>query len=222
MSVTGPDCRHARLYIGAAPRELPPEANTHLAGCADCRRFLDESLALDDRVRRAREVPLARFRQAPATAPRRRFALAASLVLAMLVAGGVWLARPQSALAGEVVRHIEHEAGSWEKHELLPRAEVVEALKQAGVEIDASLPVVYVSACPFRGRRISHFVVRTANGPVTVMLLPHEKVPKRTDFSESGMHGVLVPVREGSIALVSRVAEVPDVLASEVAASVHW
>ena len=220
MSDTGTDCRHARLHIGAAPRELPPEVGAHLADCAPCRRFLDESLALDGRVRSALEVPLARFRAAPA--PRRRFALAASVVLAMIVAGGVWLLRPQTALAGEVVRHIQHEAGSWEQHELLPRAEVVEALKQAGVEVDASLPVVYASACPFRGQRISHFVVRSAQGPVTVMLLPHEKVLTRTEFTESGMRGVLVPVREGSIALVTRDAEVPDTLASEIVAGVRW
>jgi hypothetical protein len=220
MSDTGTDCRHARLHIGAAPGELPPEVGAHLAGCAHCRQFLDESLALDGRVRSALEVPLARFRAAPT--PRRRFALAASVVLAMFIAGGVWLLRPQTALAGEVIRHIEHEAGSWEKHQLLPRAEVVEALKQAGVEVDASLPVVYASACPFRGQRISHFVVRTAKGPVTVMLLPHEKVQSRTEFAESGMRGVLVPVREGSIALVARDAEVPDALASEIVAGVRW
>jgi hypothetical protein len=99
---------------------------------------------------------------------------------------------------------------------------VVDALKQAGVDIDASLPVVYASACPFRGRRISHFVVRTANGPVTVMLLPHEKVRERTEFSESGMRGVLLPVGEGSIALVARDGEVPDALAGEIVAAVRW
>jgi ApbE superfamily uncharacterized protein (UPF0280 family) len=54
------------------------------------------------------------------------------------------------------------------------------------------------------------------------MLLPHEQVPKRTEFSESGMRGVLLPVGEGSIALVARDAEVPDALAGEIANAVRW
>jgi hypothetical protein len=62
------DCRHARLHIGAAPHELPPGIAQHLAGCAECSRFRDETLALDARLRSALEVPLPRFRErAPRT-----------------------------------------------------------------------------------------------------------------------------------------------------------
>jgi hypothetical protein len=220
MSVTATDCRQARLHIGAAPDELPAEVVTHISGCAACQRFLDETRAVDGRVRQALEVPLARFRARPA--PRRRFALAASVLLAILAGGGVWLVRPQTALANEVVRHIEHEAASWEQTRVLPVAEFAEVLRQAGVEIDASVPVIYASACPFRGHRVPHFVVRTAGGPVTVMLLPHEKIRMRTRFSEAGMRGVLVPVQEGSVALVARDGEVPDGLAEEIAGGVRW
>jgi len=223
MNANAPDCRHARLHIGAAPHELPAEVETHVAGCAACGRFLDETRSLDGRVRSALEVPLARFRGPAVTAvPRRRFALAASVVLAMIMAGGVWLLRPQPALAGEVARHIEHEAASWEQHRLLAPAEFAAVLKQAGVEIDASIPVVYAAACPFRGRRVPHFVVSTASGPVTVMLLPHEKVATRTRFSESGLQGMLLPVREGSVAVVSRTGAAPEALAEKIADGVRW
>ena len=65
-----PDCRHARLHIGAAPQHLPPEVTSHIATCADCSRFRDETLALDGRVRSALEVPLPRFRErAPPARP---------------------------------------------------------------------------------------------------------------------------------------------------------
>jgi hypothetical protein len=220
MSGTASACRHARLHIGAAPHELPGEVESHVAGCASCRRFLDETRLLDGRVRSALEVPLARFRAR--SAPRRRFALAASVVLAVMMAGGVWLLRPQPALAGEVVRHIVHEAASWDHQQLLPRAEFDAVLGAAGVEIDSAMPVVYAAACPFRGRRVPHFVVRTATGPVTVMLLRHEKVSKRTRFAESGMQGMLVPAGEGSIAIVSRSGEAPESLAQEIAGGVRW
>jgi hypothetical protein len=220
MNATGNDCRNSRLHIGAAPHELPVEVESHVAGCASCRRFLDESRALDGRVRSALEVPLARFR-APPAAPR-RFALAASVVLAMLVAGGVWLLGPPVVLANEVVEHIQHEAGSWESRDLLPAREIAAVLREAGVEIDGSIPVVYAAACVFRGHRVPHFVVRTTGGPVTVMLLPREKIRMRKRFSESGMQGELIPVPGGSVALVTRGPEVPESLAADITRGVRF
>ena len=125
-----PDCRHARLHIGAAPQHLPPEVTVHIATCADCSRFHGETLALDGRVRSALEVPLSRFRERapPARPVVRRYALAASVVLALLVAGGFWFLNPQPALAGEVAEHVVHEAGSWDMREPLSADAVGEVL----------------------------------------------------------------------------------------------
>ena len=220
MSAAGPDCRHARLHIGAAPRDLPPDVTAHIATCTDCGRFRDETLALDGRVRSALEVPLTRFRErAP---PTRRFALAASVVLALLVAGGFWFLNPQPALAGEVAEHVVHEAGSWDMQEPLPASAVSEVLRQAGVEFDTSMPVVYAMACPFRGRRVPHLVVQTSAGPLTVMLLAHEKVAERTEFSEHGYRGVLLPAGSGAVAVLSREGTVPADVSGQIVSGVRW
>jgi hypothetical protein len=220
-----PDCRHARLHIGAAPHELPPEVGAHLETCADCRRFRDETVALDGRLRSALELPLAKFRvDTRERAPRvRRFALAASILFAFVVAGGFWLLQPRSALAGEVAEHVQHEAGSWDMREPLPPAQVADVLREAGVRFDTSLPVVYAMACPFRGRQVPHFVVQTPDGPMTVMLLAHERVATRTEFSEGGYRGVLLPAGAGSVALLTRAGDaVPARLAEQIAAAVHF
>ena len=99
------DCRRARLHIGADPRNIPAEIAAHVEGCAACRRFRDEMLMLDGKVHAALELPLSEFRQR--ARPARRFALAASVLLGVMVAGGFWLFRPATALAGEVVAHVE-------------------------------------------------------------------------------------------------------------------
>jgi len=223
MSSAGTDCRHARLHIGAAPQDLPAEVTSHLATCTDCSRFRDETLALDGRVRSALEVPLARFRELapPARPVVRRFALAASVVLALLVSGGFWLLNPQPALAGEVAEHVLHEAGSWDMREPLSAEAVSAVLRQAGVEFDTSMPVVYAMSCPFRGGRVPHLVVQTAAGPLTVMLLPHETVAVRTEFSGHGYRGVLLPAGNGAVAVLSRAGVVPDSVAREIAGSVR-
>jgi hypothetical protein len=215
------DCSHVRIAIGGDPQNLGPGIREHLAGCAACSRFLSETLMLDGRVRSALDLPLARFRK-PAQPPARRFALAASVLLAVLIGGGFWVFRPQSALAGEVVDHVRHEAGSWGAHEVLTPAEVADVLRKAGVNFDTSMPVVYAMACPFRGHRVPHLVVQTSSGPMTVMLLAHEKVSARQEFSSDGLEGVLLPAGEGSVAVLTRNGKVPDAIATNLVSGVRW
>ena len=83
------------------------------------------------------------------------------------------------------------------------------------------MPVVYAMACPFRGRRVPHLVVQTSAGPLTVMLLAHEKVAERTEFSEHGYRGVLLPAGSGAVAVLSRAGTVPESVAVEIAGSVR-
>jgi hypothetical protein len=215
------ECAHARIAIGGDPHALAPEVTAHLTTCAACRQFQAETLALDGRLRAALELPLSKFRNA-APAPARRFALAASVALAMLLGASFWLFRPQSALADEVVAHVRHESSSWSAHEALSAAELADVLTQAGVTFDTSMPVVYAMACPFHGRLVPHLVVQTANGPMTVMLLAHEKVSERREFSEGGFQGILLPAGEGSVAVLMQNGKVPDAVAAQVLSEVRW
>jgi hypothetical protein len=215
------DCRHARLAIGGDPHDLSAEVRSHLATCTDCTRFREETLTLDLRVRDALHIPVNRFRKA-ASPPARRFALAASMVLAVLIGGGFWVLRPQPALAAEVVEHMRHESGSWTLRAVLSPEEVAEVLQTAGVRFDTSMPVVYAMACSFRGHRVPHLVVQTANGPMTVMLLAHEKIPSRQEFSLEGLEGVLLPAGDGAVAILARNGKVPDVIAADLVSGVRW
>lgn len=214
-------CRHARLAIGGDPRHLSAEVRQHLAGCAACRKFHEETLAMETRLEAALQLPLQGFRAKP-RAPARRFALAASLAAALLVGGGAWLFRPQPALAEQVAEHVRHEAGSWALQRRLTADEVAAVLARAGVHFDSSMPVVYASPCPFRGHVAPHLVVQTEQGPVTVMLLAEEKVARRQEFSEEGYEGVLLPAGEGSVALLTRGGTVPRTTEAAVLSAVRW
>lgn len=198
------DCRHVRRAIGGDPLNLPEDVRQHIAGCAACAKFRDETLAMEGRLKAALELPLHRFRAPAKPAPVRRYALAASLLLAVLVGAGGWLLLPQPALAQDLVEHIRHESGSWTLQRQLSPEEVGAVLKRAGVKYDSRLPIVYASPCPIRGHVVPHLVVQTAHGPVTVMLLAHEKVESASDFHEGEYRGTLVPAGEGSVAIVTR------------------
>jgi len=197
------DCKHARLQIGGEPQVLSAEVAQHIATCAACSKFRDETLAMEGRLKSALELPLHHFRESPLKVAPRRFALAASIVLALLVGGGAWLFRPQPVLAAEIVEHIRHESGSWGSREPVPPELLDAVLAKAGVRYNPRLPVTYASPCPFRGHIVPHLVVQTDHGPVTVMLLSHEKVKSEGKFTEGQYHGVVFPAGSGSIAVLA-------------------
>jgi hypothetical protein len=221
MSAAGLDHRQARLHIGADPRHLPPEVLAHVDACAECRRFRDETLTLDARLHAALELPLERFRKP--VAPARRYALAASVALALLVAGGAWLLRPSTALASEVTTHVEHEPDSWNATQPLAPGEVADVLRTAQAQFDSPYPVVYGYPCPFKdGQRVAHLVLQTPNGKMTVMLIPHEQARRRTELARDGMRGVLLPAGKGSVALLTRDGQVPEAVAEQIVSRVRY
>jgi hypothetical protein len=230
----------ARLLIGGDPHTVPPELAEHLAGCPECAQFQREMSALDNNIRRALErAPLSAaptdatpatvtpITSAPAAQRRRRasswsgWALAASVALISMIA--VWTLRPNDSLAHDVVQHIQFESKSWASNEPVTAADVKETLAQAGVAIDmGSDKVMYAHSCLFRGHVVPHLVVSTPQGPVTVMVLPHESVKHRMSFHEDGMSGVITPAPHGSLAVIMQGSENIDAVAEQVQQSVRW
>lgn len=237
-------CDAARLQIGAAPHESPAALGEHLAACEPCRQFQRETLAIERRVGRllasaphdggaaaapvARVVPLSRVPAAVPAAPRsstaRRFALAASVVAAVGLGVVLWASRPQGALASEVVAHMSAEPDSWLARDAVPASAVAFVTRKSGVSLASGPTVTYAHSCFFRGRWVPHLVVQTRTGPVTVLVLPGERVQRQTALDEAGYVGVLEPASGGVLAVLARdgnVAAVREAVRS-VGAVVRW
>jgi hypothetical protein len=150
----------------------------------------------------------ARRPEAPASAKRTRsrgLPIAASLAAGVLICLTLWLSRPTESLAGEVITHVEGEPDSWSKTEPVTAERLDAVLRKSGVKLGPGMqPVVYANSCFFRGHFVPHFVVMTQSGPVTVMILLNEHVKAAQQFKEDGYSGLLVPARNGSVAVVSR------------------
>ncbi len=216
-------CEQVRLEIGADPAGTAPAVEEHVRSCASCRQFLEEMRALDTRIRRALEQPPQRAGTPQLTAPWRRWALAASAVLATLAMLSVWLLRPSDTLAREVVAHVREEPESWLAREHVDAHSIDAALRGAGVTLDINSDrISYAQSCWFRGHYVPHLVVQTAAGPVTVMILRNQHVRGRRSFHESGMSGVIVPAQQGSIAVLARDGADLDALAAQMQHDVRW
>lgn len=133
------------------------------------------------------------------------FAFSASLAAALMAGFVLWLSRPAESLAAEVVTHVEGEPQSWNRTRSVSREDIEAVLRKSGVKLGPGMePVVYASACWFRGHYVPHLVVATPNGPVTIMILLNETVSSPQQFHDAGFSGLLVPAPAGSVAVLSR------------------
>jgi hypothetical protein len=210
------NCADAQQLIGADPYGTSRELSEHLQACRACAQFQLEMIALEANIRRALEQPpvasRARERRRLIVA-RSGWALAASVLLAVLASLAIWTIRPSSTLAHEVVAHVVAEPQSWASKDVVSPGALDEVLRKNGLILGATpYRVVYANSCWFRGHYVPHLVVRTAHSLVTVLILRNEKVAVRQTFHEEGLAGVIVPASAGSIAVLGEgTAQLDDV-----------
>ena len=218
-------CEESRLLIGAEPVSTAPALEEHLYGCPACRGFREEMRTLDANIHRAMQQPPDRVsvRVPRHSAAWRGWALAASVLLAMLAALALWALRPTDTLAHDVMVHVQGEPESWLATQHVDAAGIDRALRGAGVELNlTSETITYAQSCWFRGHYVPHLVVQTERGPATVLILRHEHVRARHSFREAGMTGVIVPAGEGSLAVLTRGDGNIDNIADSMRHNVRW
>ena len=204
-------CTRYRRTLLADPRDPEPELRAHRDTCAECAAFTARLLRFEGRLERALRVPLPQG--APISRLRRAgfetrwLAMAASLVLALLVGGGLWVFAPGRSLAADVVTHMKGEPKAWRRTDVaVPTPDLQDVLNDAHLRLSGAPGIVsYASSCRFRGHQVPHLVMQTDSGPVTVMVLVHDPVHRAVRFDEEGYRGVIVPVAgHGSVAVLTQ------------------
>jgi hypothetical protein len=139
------------------------------------------------------------------------------------------VAAPGASVAADVVTHMAGEPDAWRRTDIpVPDAELQEVLSNTHLRLAAgSAMVSYASSCEFRGHHVPHLVIQTESGPMTVMVLVHERVSKPEQFDEQGYRGVIVPVAgHGSIAVLTNGPDTDiktvERIAAQVLASIVW
>ena len=172
---------------------------------------------VDDKVA---ALPVRRRSKAPLW-----FAVAATVVL------GLSIARRMSSffveydsLADEVLAHLDHE----------PRSLVVTDVPVSDRRLQRAVPasmavfdrdetlITYANPCIINGKRVPHLVVQGQHGPITILLMPEEKVAEKTPLDGATVHGVILPVGEGSIAMIGPREESLEPIQENVRASLTW
>jgi len=218
------DCAHYRRSLLADPHDPDSQLREHRESCRDCSQYTVRLLRFESRLGRALGMVLpadaASATLDAGAAPRSAAALlrspayrkgwlamAASVLLAFVVAGALWLSVPGSSLAADVVTHMGGEPDAWRLTDVpVPNSALLDVLRDSHLRLTAGAGVVsYANSCEFRGHQVPHLVIQTGSGPVTVMVLVHEHVSKPVEFDEQGYRGIIVSVAgHGSLAVLTR------------------
>ena len=213
------DCTEFRQMILGDPSTAEGEA--HLESCADCQAYLGDVHALDAAIRDAMSVDVAELRipELPdvdtagvvSLAERRRarapvwLATAAAVVMAAVFGVYTYTASTNYAsLADEIVAHMDHEPQSLRVTDVAVSAERLARVVPANMaNLSPSTGLItYAQSCEINGNKVPHLVIQGERGPVTIILLPDEKVAAATPLEGGSVNGVLIPAGDGSIAII--------------------
>ena len=209
----------------------------HLASCAACRSYREEILALDERIGRAlvievpNHLPELVLPEFPDAAPAGRrfpipawFAIAATVAMAALLAlhftGGV----NQQSLAEEVLAHLDGEPNALIPTDVpVPAGQVAAVVPPNIAVLDQSDGLItYARTCVIDGHLVPHLVIQGKKGAITIILMPEEKVAKAIPVEGNTVEGVILPVGDGSIAIIGERGERLDDVQQKVLKSVTW
>ena len=151
-------------------------------------------------------------------------AIAATVALAAML--GVRLFEPPeyASLADEIVAHLDHEPWALRVTDVPvsdKRLNRIVPSNIANLDHDAGL-ITYAQTCNINGNDVPHLVIQGKNGPVTVILLPDERVSEAETFGGESIQGVLIPVGNGSIAIIGEKNEDLEAIQKSLMNSVTW
>jgi hypothetical protein len=203
-----------RRLFGADPRRTEAAILEHRRACAECAKYSDDlekidrlaAGAFDDPVPAAPppwEIEASRPAYERWNTPR-VYALAATVLLTLFVAL-VWTAtsRDRAVLIADILRHAGKERSVLvESSKRVPNPKIEAALKKAGAELVAELPVSIARICKVRGNVAPHLIIQTRDGAVHVMILSEERFWRTHSFEQAGYQGKLVPQGTHSFAVI--------------------
>jgi hypothetical protein len=207
------NCLDFRRLVLVDPRTLTEDARAHALECAACRETLEKQREADDRLFDAMQVPVPdgladRILVTRGHRPeRRRFAWAIAATLFLTAGVGLISRRyfTPDPLGAEAIDHVAHEPQSFTDIHPVGNDYLPSVLAEQGLKAALALgQVTYTRICPMDGRTARHLVIRTAQGPVTLFLMPDDPNKRRRSVTEmGGMAAVTMPATRGSLAIVA-------------------
>ena len=238
------NCEKYREAIAADPRVLPEDAARHVAECEACAAYMADMQVLDSRIARALEIPVPELkmpdlppidvdkvtaltsRKKRVISPPTWIAIAASFALAAIIGIRLYGLNPYAgtSLAEDILVHLDHEPGALKVTDVAVTDERLnQVVSPSGGTLDRSVGLItYAQSCIIRGNSVPHLVMQGKKGPITLLLMPDEKVDNAMPIDGESVNGVILPMGRGSIAIVGQRDEALDEVEQRIIDSVEW
>ncbi len=231
------DCQEYRQQIETDPARVDEAGAAHERDCEACAAYARRLRESERLIGAALRFDVTRVREhtGASTGPRRRSSLSATWAMAAsaaVAAVAVWLVLtfvPSSdpdRLVAAVQDHWYHEPASWVQTSASVDGATLETALSgtASVNLDRLSVVSYARSCLVNGRWVPHLVVQGEAGPVMLLLLSGEHVtePLPLDLPDEGLRGLIMPLDDGSIAILGEDEESLESLQQDVADAVEW
>jgi len=238
------NCDKYKELLAADPTTAVEGGAEHVAACASCAAFTQEMQAFNDRIAAALtiSVPDLGVPELPELKDdnvvdlpfggKRRFSaptwigIAATVVLAAFV--GVRMINTSQlnslSLADQVLAHLDHEPNALQVTNVAVSDERFSNVVNPSIgTMDRSVGLVtYAQSCVINGRTIPHLVIQGEKGPITLLLMPEEMIDGAMTLDGKGVNGVILPVGNGSIAIIGERDEPLTELEQRIINSVEW
>ncbi len=153
------------------------------------------------------------------------FAVAATMVLATSIAVRMsGLFDSYDSLAEEVLAHLDHEPAALRVTDVAVSDERLARIVPASLaDFERSDALVtYAQSCIIHGKTVPHLVIQGKHGPVTILLMPEEKIAEATPLDGDNVRGLILPVGDGSIAIIGDREEELEPIRKDIVDSVTW
>ena len=130
----------------------------------------------------------------------------------------------QGTLAEQVIAHLDYEPRALTVTDVaVSDQRLYSVVRPAIATLDRDLGLItYAMSCKINGREVPHLVVQGEKGPVTILLMPHEQIDMPIRLEGQSIEGVILPVGDGSIAIIGERGEPIDQLKTRVTETVKW
>ncbi|MDJ0747991.1 MAG: DUF3379 family protein [Woeseiaceae bacterium] len=153
------------------------------------------------------------------------FAVAATVVLATSISLRMSdVFQTYDSLAEEILAHMDHEPGALRVTDIAVPDERLSRVVPASIaqfDRDKAL-ITYAQPCIIKGKTSPHLVIQGERGPVTIILMPEVGVGETKPIEGENVKGVILPVGDGSIAIIGDREEPLEPIQKNVVDSVTW
>jgi hypothetical protein len=212
------NCLQFRRAYCADPYHVARTLRAHRAHCAACDSYASAQDRFDNNIAGALRIGIpagleARILQRRAHAEcraasrgaHRRLAVAALLLLALSLGVLIDPGQRQEALGEAVVDFVHNQTTAGMAAVEISASDLDAMFRSVGMSFETGIVRVrHAQPCRIRGTNALFLVVLSPSGPLSVLVMPEQNIPRRMPINDAGLQGAIVRCPKGSMAIVGQ------------------